>query len=356
MLLQKHLDDGLLARLVALRRGLTRWACLLLFGLSASSILLSGCRVLARPSPAPTPVPSPIHAFVEPDADHQVVLDAINDARSSIWMEMYLLNDRDIVDALTIARGRGVDVRVILEAQPVGSGTGNKPAIATLQAANVAVRTGNPAFKLTNAKIILVDGQRALIMTLDQTRADYVTNREYGIIDTEPGDVAEIKAVLEADWNRTAVTTTNPNLVWSPGNAREQLLGLIDGATRSLDIQAIEIRDEDVIAHLAATAKRGVTVRVIVSPPLSGPDPNAPALNELTRNGVQARTLKVPHIHATMMVADRARAYIGSHGFTPQSIDASRELGILVTESKAVEGLQGTFLNDWEVGKQREAR
>ncbi len=356
MIVAKRLDGLRYRWITAQLRRLALWALFVLFGLLPSGILLSGCRMLARPSAAPPPVPGPIHAFVEPDAEYQVVLDALKDARSTIWMEMYILNDRDIVDALKAARGRGVDVRVILEAKPAANGTGNMPAIAELKAANIAVRTGNPAHKLTHAKIILVDERLALIMSLDQTRADFVTNREYGVADTDPSDLAEIKAVLNADWEHTTVTTTNPNLVWSPGNGRARLLGLIDSATRSLDIQAVEINDEGIVARLLAAAKRGVTLRVIVSPPLSGPDLNAPALNQLIRGGIQVRTLKVPHIHATLMVADRTRAYVGSHNLAPLSIDASRELGILVTESKAVEGLQGTFLNDWEVGKQREAR
>lgn len=317
---------------------------------------LSGCRAFARSSSAPTPGPTFIRAFVEPEVDHQVVLDTIKEAQASIWIEAYLLNDREVVDALKNVQARSVPVRVILEAQPVGAGTGNRPAIAELRAANVDVRTGNPAYKLTHAKIILVDARLALIMSLDQTRADFVAHREYGIIDTDPGDVAEIKAVLEADWKRVAPATVRPNLVWSPGNARRQLLELIDSATRSLDLQAFEMRDEEIQAHLLAKIKSGTSLRIIMSPPQTGPDVSAPALNELIRSGAQVRMLKVPYIHATMMVADRARAYVGSHSFSPLSIDSSRELGILVTEPKAVERLQGTFLNDWEIGKQREAR
>jgi cardiolipin synthase len=317
---------------------------------------LSGCRALARPAPASTPGASSIRAFVEPENDHQVVLDTLKEAQASIWMEAYLLNDREIMDALKTAQARGVAVRIILEAQPVGGGTGNKPAIAELRGANLDIRTGNPAYKLTHGKIILVDGRLALVMTLDQTRADFVANREYGIVDTDPGDIAEMQAVLEADWKRVAPTTSNQNLVWSPGDARRKLVEFIDGAKTMLDIQAVEMRDEEIQAHLLARAKSGTAVRVIMSPPPNGPDVNAPALNQLIRGGAQVRMLKIPYIHATMMVADRARAYVGSHSFSPLSIDSSRELGILVTEQKAVERLQGTFMNDWEIGKQREAR
>jgi cardiolipin synthase len=329
-----------------------RWIALM----SALALALSSCRALVRPAPASTPGASSIRAFVEPDSDHQVVLDTLKQARASIWLETYLLNDREIMDALKTALARGVAVRVILEAQPVEGGTGNKPAIAELRGANLDIRAGNPAYKLTHSKIILVDGRLALVMTLDQTRADFVANREYGIIDTDPGDIAEIKTVLEADWKRVAPTTTDQNLVWSPGDARRKLLEFIDSAKTTLDIQAVEMRDEEIQAHLLTKVKSGTAVRIIMSPPSNGSDVSAPALNQLIRGGANVRMLKSPYIHSTMMVADRARAFVGSHSFSPLSIDSSRELGILVTEQKAVQTLQGTFMGDWEIGKQREAR
>ena len=325
-----------------------RW----LSALAILSGLLTGCSSVIGSAPA-TPFGQVVYLqpFLEPDADYQPVLAAIQSAKKSIRMEMYLLDDKDVIDALKDARKRGVDVRVIVESQPPGTGTANKPAIAELQAANVSVKTGNPAYKLTHSKVIVIDDTSALIMTLDQTRAAFTLNREFGIIDSDPNDVAEILAVLEADWNRKPVTVTNPNLLWGPGNSRAGLLALIDGAKRTLDIEAEEMQDDEIVNHLISAVQRGVAVRLIMSPSQSGPDRNKPRRDTLARSGVSVRLVKTPYMHARMMVADSERGFIGSQGFSPAELDLNRELGLLTTNKRVVEGLGATFYVDWNIGK-----
>lgn len=279
------------------------------------------------------------------------MLAALNGAQKSIRMEMYLLSDREIIDALKAARGRGVEVRVLLEAQPSGGGPGNRPAINELQAANVAVKTSNPAYRLTHEKAIVIDDRIALIATFDQTRLAYANNRGFGVIDTNPADVAEITAVFEADWKRTTPAPSNPNLVWSPFNARQRILALIDGAKQTLDIEATEMQDDETQAHLIAAVQRGVTVRVVMSPSQSGPDANAPGQEKITRGGVKLRMLKMPYIHAKMIVADNERAFVGSQNLSDASFDSNRELGILINDPQIIPILAGAFINDWNIGK-----
>jgi hypothetical protein len=57
----------------------------------------------------------------------------------------------------------------------------------------------------------------------------------YGIIDANPDDVAEIVNVFEADWKRVAPSVSNPNLGWSPVNARQRLPTLIDDAKQNVE-------------------------------------------------------------------------------------------------------------------------
>ncbi len=315
------------------------------------AILLIACRGGAPGVPPATATPNPLQPFLEPDANQHPVLSALASAKKSIFMEMYLLIDNDIIDGLKQARGRGVDVRVLLEGQPVGGGPGNQPAISELQKANIAVRMSNPAYRLTDAKFIVLDEKTALIMTLDQTRQAFTTNREFGIIDSIPEDVAEIISVFQADWSHNSPVLSNPNLVWSPINARERLLAFIDQANQTLDIEAEMMQDDEIEAHLILAVRRGVAVRLVMSPSQSGPDPNAPSQQKLKQGGVKMRVLRVPHIDANMMVADKRRGFIGSQNFTRPALDLTRGLGILITDPRIVEGLAATFLSDWDVGK-----
>jgi len=312
------------------------------------------CQPISKPTtamPVSTPASADLKLFVLPDAGMPPVVQFLNSAQKTIRMQMYLLTEREIIDALKAARGRDVDVRVLLEAAPVGGGAGNRPVFNDLHAAQISVKNSNPAYKLTHEKMIVVDDRVALIATFNQTRAAFTANREYGIFNTNSADVAEIVSVFEADWKRDAPTVSNPNLVWSPINARARLTALIDEARQSLDLQTEEMQDRAIEDRLIAAAQRGVTVRVVMSPAPSGADANAPGQARLARGGVQVRFVKTPYIHAKMIVADGARAFVGSQNLSTASLDSNRELGILVSDPAIVRVLAETFAQDWNVGK-----
>jgi cardiolipin synthase len=112
-----------------------------------------------------------------------------------------------------------------------------------LNSSGISCRTGNTAFQVTHEKSIAIDRKVAFIMTFNQDRTAYLRNREFGLIDRNPGDVAEITAVFENDWNRTA-PAPNPNLVWSPVNSRERITKLIDNAKNRLYVENEEMQDK----------------------------------------------------------------------------------------------------------------
>ncbi len=150
--------------------------------------------------------------FVEPDAGESPVTGAIESAKQSVWLEMYILSDRKVINALEDAANRGVDVRVMLEPHPYGT----TPPTATmdqLRAAGVKVEDSSPSFALTHEKGMIIDGSTAFIMTSNFSRSGLggyssssssssYNNRDYDIVDTNPQDVQTIAAIFQADWNR----------------------------------------------------------------------------------------------------------------------------------------------------------
>ncbi len=302
----------------------------------------------ARISATPTVVPPSLQPFLEPEANYAPILSALETAKKSIRLETYLLTSSDVIDFLKTAYRKRVDVRVILEAQPVGVGAGNKPAISELTSANITVRNGNPAFKRTHGNFIVIDDRTLIVTTLEHTIDAFTVNREFGIIDSEPRDVADAIAVFDADWDGAAAPALpNSNLVVGPTDLRARLLALLDGARQTLDVETEDMQDKELEDHLIAAAQRGVAVRVVMSPAPSGPDLNQKGRETIAARGVRVRLLKTPYIHAHMIVADNARGYIGSQNFTALSLDESRELGIVTTNARIIEGLSGTFLVDW---------
>lgn len=159
-----------------------------------------------------------ISVFVEPAAGTAPILNAIHSAQKSIYVEMYLLTEKHVISALEEAANRGIDVRVLLELHPYGSGAiSPSETLAKLQAAGIQAKGSNPAYALTHAKSMLVDNTTAYILTSNFTAAalgtsNYTLNREYGIIDNNLQDVQALATIFQADWDRATPTWTAP--IW----------------------------------------------------------------------------------------------------------------------------------------------
>ncbi|HKV85311.1 MAG TPA: phospholipase D-like domain-containing protein, partial [Ktedonobacterales bacterium] len=186
---------------------------------TASACATTGCASGATPPAttgaglapcvAPSCAATNVQVFVEPDAGEAPILRAIRSARQSVWVEVYILSDNNVLRALEAAATRGVDVRALLEPHPFGGGdvTAQKD-IEELNAAGAQARPSDPAYYYTHEKALLIDGATAYILTANLSKTGLGgssggANREYGVIDTDPGDVAQIRAIFEADWGHT---------------------------------------------------------------------------------------------------------------------------------------------------------
>jgi cardiolipin synthase A/B len=309
--------------------------------------------------------PAPLHdLIVEPDDGSTAVVAAIEGASSTIDLTIYELSDPGIVGALIAAPARKVQVRVIYDwysFSPDDQQTQVLPTIQRLTNAGVACRPAPRTFEVTHEKALVIDGARALVLTFNLASEYFSTTRDFGISTLVPGEIAEIQAVFEADWNDRPITPAAPTLVWSPVNSRAKITALIQGARQTLDVYCEELEDPGTLGALVAAAKRGVTVRVIAAVLTStgtGND-NAPGITLLRAGGVDAVSKSFPapsgagplYIHAKAIVADlgspTARAFVGSENLSCVSLDDNRECGLLVTESAILDRLDATFASDW---------
>jgi phosphatidylserine/phosphatidylglycerophosphate/cardiolipin synthase-like enzyme len=218
----------------------------------------------------------------------------------------------------------------------------------------VQTKQASQTFAVTHQKTFTIDGSVAIIMTFNLCPSYFSTTRDFGIITSDPGQVAEIEQVFEADWAYQPVSVSQSALVWSPDNSRTKILDIINGSTQSLDVYNEETSDKASMQALISAAKRGVTVRFITAVLTSGSsstDGNAAERATLNANGVQAKGLANPYIHAKMILADygtdSAQVFLGSENFSSTSLDKNRELGIIMNDSSIMSSIEGTFESDW---------
>ena len=288
-----------------------------------------------------------------------MITNAIAGAKKSVLLEMYLLTERKVISALEEAAQRGIDVRVLLEMHPYGSGSVSpRETLDRLQAAGVKAQGTNPAFALTHEKGMVIDGSAAYIMTANFTAtalgssSSYTENREYGIIDTNGQDVQAVSAIFNADWNRSSPQINDPNLVVSPVNSRSAFEALIKSAHETLLIEAEEMQDSDIEQAIIGARQRGVQVQVILPSPSSSSsdstgDSNSSGISTISQPGVQVKEDPRLYMHAKMMLVDGQRAFVGSENISTASLENNRELGILVSDQNVLSTLQQTFQQDW---------
>lgn len=298
----------------------------------------------AQPAPA-----TATGIFIEPGDGRAPLLDEIAAARETIDLEVYIVTDEIVLAALEEAQRRGVRVRVILEEHPFGGGGGQEAIFARLQNAGIAARWGNPVFRFTHIKAMTIDGDVAIIMNQNITASAFTTNRDFGVVTTEPDAVRTAAAIFEADWTRGPEPAPEP-LVVSPTNAREELLALVRGAQRALDVYAEVLRDPEMLDALIAAEARGARVRLVVSP---SPD-FAAERQRLAAAGVEIRLMSHLYVHAKAIIADGKRAFVGSQNLSATSLDQNRELGIVIDDPINLARLSRTFEIDFRAGAPQE--
>lgn len=289
--------------------------------------------------------------IVEPDDGVKPVIAFIDSAHQSLDVAMYLLSDRDVLNALEASHRRGVQVRVMLEENPYGTGPGNRAAFNQLSARGIATRWSPSTFRFSHDKYAVADHSIALVGTANWTHSAFVNNREYLIEENDQRVVKQLDALFEADWKRQTVRADDSRLVVSPQDSRTDFMALIGNARQTIHVEAEEIQDSQIESALVNAARRGVTVQVVLPQSAEARDPNAAGENVLKDGGVQVRQMATPFIHAKVVAVDGQKAFIGSQNISKSSLDENREVGILVEDRSTVKRVEDTFNHDWSNGQ-----
>ncbi len=290
------------------------------------------------------PVASSPELISETYSGEVPIVKAINSAKKYIHLEIYGFTQYDVAEALGEASARGVDVEVMLEKSPVGGDTENWNIRYMLRHYGIRIKWANPAYFLTHAKFIVIDGKEAFVFTGNFTYSTFHKNREFGIGVFDPVIVKEIDSIFQDDWQRKPVTKVqSANIVLSPVDARAKIENLIKSAKSSLDIWQQEMEDSEINNLIESKIKQGVKVRVII-PPLYRVSGNSDAVDLLGSDHI--RSLPDLYVHAKVIIVDGKKAYIGSNNFSV-GLDQNREMGIITDNQTIINTLLEMFKVDW---------
>ena len=337
-----------------------------------------------------------VEAFVLPD-NPAAPIDAIDDADDRLYLAAYTLTDDRVIDELTAAHDRGVDVRVLVEGGPVGGMTERQAtALDDLTAAGVDVRvmTGDAArFRYHHAKYAVAD-DTAVVLTENWKPAGTggADSRGWGLTTQSAATADELAAVFDHDttWRDTptwksvreeidtveaevatgsypqrhpplSTTAAELTVLAAPDNAESELVERINNTDDELLVIQPSIGDRDYRLLRAAidAADRGVEVRLLLSGSWYAEEENT-ALAERLRD--RAADEEVPlsvrvaddtgrfgKIHAKGIVADDT-AVIGSLNWNDNSAENNREIAVAVTDDAVADYYREVFEGDWQAG------
>jgi phosphatidylserine/phosphatidylglycerophosphate/cardiolipin synthase-like enzyme len=291
--------------------------------------------------------------IILPDDTAKPILDAIAAAKKSLRIKMFVFTDPDLLKAVIAAKERGVKVQVMLNPARRSGEDDNEASRKMLAHAKIELQDSNPAFGLTHEKSMVVDDETAFIKSLNWTTENFTETRDYAIVTSHPHEVEDVVKCFEADWHRKPYELREDfHLISCKGNGRERVAHFIDETKHTLFVQNERYQDAVIIERLVRAKERGVKVHVMARPPHTLKKDKlvegVGGLRILDDVGVKIHKLKKLRLHGKMLLADGARAIVGSINLAPGSFDDRRELAIEVHDEDVVARLHEIAKHDWE--------
>lgn len=301
-----------------------------------------------------------LEIFVEPNDGHQKMIDAINQATTSIHMIIFHISDEKMIDALIQAKKRNVDVSIIMDQSSLKNPSSQK-VYDTFSNAGINVVKSSKGFSITHIKSFTVDKKVIFITTMNFIKM-YFGMRDYGISTTNINFINEFESVFEQDLananlgkEKITPSLNVANLIWSPVNSQSKLSELINRSNKNVELTVESLSDASVVASLGNAAKRGVQVRIITPECMLGSDPyhNERSLKILVDAGVDSRMMPYPqsidhpYMHAKTIVSDNKYVFLGSENFSINSLLFAREFGVVTDNEKLIQAVKDTFELDW---------
>jgi cardiolipin synthase len=283
-------------------------------------------------------------AFVAPTGLQNRITGFIDGAQQTLDVQMYLFTVSAIRTRIIAAHDRGVTVRVLLDPDHEGNVTTRNQ----LMGEGVPTRNAPSIYSFSHAKYLIADGNRALVMSANFNVDAMSSERNYGFIDRDPADVADLAAIFDMDWASAGDEPAKPadlactRLIVSPNNARQRILALIDGATSTLDVETMYVSETGVRDAIVAAHERGVTVRVI----LEGSQDDSDSIPLLRSKGIDVKNASSFFLHAKLIIADGV-SFIGSENYSLTSLTKNREVGALIFEPSQTQIVKTQFDADW---------
>ena len=346
-----------------------------------------------------------ITTFVSPDCSSEMFTYAVDHASDEILLNVYEFSSPSMADSLIAARGRGVDVSVLVEGGPVGGiSPEENAAIWKMNAGGIPVfqmaagKTVHPPYRYDHAKYVVID-HGAVLLTSENFKysgfppAGFNSNRGWGVYLEDPALANYFSTIYRTDSIGPSVipingSPGNPETVPAGKHAAEftparfsgatvrpvlapdtsnQILDLIQSAQASIEIEQAYITNETPLTlnpYLAAAinaSRRGVHVRVLLDSywyNIEDEKDNDEMAALITRIGTTEQiplegrcadlaASNLEKIHNKGVIVDGQRVLVSSINWNSNSPNFNREAGVIIEHPGVARYFLTVFEDDW---------
>lgn len=332
--------------------------------------------------------------LVNGDRAFPAMLDAIRSAKRRVNLISYIYGDGDVArqftDALLGARGRGVEVNLVVDAYGASM---PRDHIRRLREAGCIVGRYHPLrwYSLQEAsyrmhrKLLIIDGRVAFTggigiddqwlgnaqdkhhwrdtqIRIDGPAARYLEAIFYESLSETSGQITprvgpddDAMPAPPAGSARSVIVASAPN--GGAGAVKRLYLLSIAAARRTIDITTpYFITDDSTRWALEQARLRGVRIRVLVEGDRTDAKPvkwaSRADYEQLMRSGLEIYEYQPTMMHAKSMVVDGVWSIIGSANFDNRSLDMNDELNVGVEDPGLARTLTDDFVADIAAAKQ----
>lgn len=342
-------------------------------------------------------------AFVSPDCSFFVLQHEIDNASTSLYINLYQLESPYLMDVVLDALQRGVKVYLLLEGSPVGGIKDESLYIADkIGERGGAVRFSDDPY-INHAKYAIVDNETTIVMTENwkNTGVPYNNsfgNRGWGIVIKHEAVADYFKAVFFDDFYRGNEFTTETGTIKDVFMSREPPRGsyipvfvpltitsnfsvipvlapdtamsdktiarMITHAKEKIFVQQFSTgrfwgeKDNYFIAALIEAARRGCDVKILLdSRYIEGGNNNDEVVswvNEVSREeelNLEAKLADLDasgllKVHTKGLIVDDNKVLISSLNWNANSV-YNREAGVIIESEEIASFYADVFLHDW---------
>lgn len=268
-------------------------------------------------------------------------------AERRVYLQIYILTDQSILNALINANKRGIDVRVVIEWNPYKMPWVNNKTLQELRKNNIPFRFSDvDRFSLNHAKFMIVD-DHYYISTGNFTRSFFESNRDVVIEGSDMSLIDALEQLFLADYSHEtfALEYIGSWMILSPENSFSGILSILESAHSGVDLMVQSITDPRIIESAWKQIDRGIDVFFCVGNVWD-------ELELYEKYNIQYFHMKKPYLHAKIIIIDNRYVFIGSQNLTRNSLENNREVGLYFEPSQEqIKQIKYTFERDCKKGK-----